>query len=257
MRGEGGRPHGSRPPAPWRSGWARGRHRPHGAVSSRFFSGTQRVWGRPTPCSVRHRPPGAAGWTWWRAMSSLMTVRRPGRCYLGSRWSSRVSCATAPWSSRSSTSTLRSPGRPGSRLWTSSPTPNAPGSRHAKRYQDVEELLRAGIDVYTTVNVQHIESLNDMVASITGVVVRERIPDRVFDDAGPCGARGHRARGPSRAPARGDASTMRTRLAAPRRTSSRWRTSPLCARLPSGAARTAPGALRRPHASSTTRLPHE
>ncbi|OUO21709.1 sensor histidine kinase KdpD [Collinsella sp. An307] len=60
---------------------------------------------------------------------------------------------------------------------------NAPGSRHAKRYQDVEELLRAGIDVYTTVNVQHIESLNDMVASITGVVVRERIPDRVFDDA--------------------------------------------------------------------------
>lgn len=60
---------------------------------------------------------------------------------------------------------------------------NAPGCRHAKRYQDVEELLRAGIDVYTTVNVQHIESLNDMVASITGVVVRERIPDRVFDDA--------------------------------------------------------------------------
>lgn len=60
---------------------------------------------------------------------------------------------------------------------------NAPGCRHAKRYQDVEELLRAGIDVYTTVNVQHIESLNDMVASITGVVVSERIPDRVFDDA--------------------------------------------------------------------------
>ncbi|MDO4437693.1 MAG: sensor histidine kinase KdpD [Coriobacteriaceae bacterium] len=60
---------------------------------------------------------------------------------------------------------------------------NAPGCRHAKRYQDVEELLRAGIDVYTTVNVQHIESLNDMVAAITGVIVRERIPDRVFDDA--------------------------------------------------------------------------
>lgn len=60
---------------------------------------------------------------------------------------------------------------------------NAPGCRHEKRYQDVEELLRTGIDVYTTVNVQHIESLNDMVASITGVVVRERIPDRVFDDA--------------------------------------------------------------------------
>lgn len=60
---------------------------------------------------------------------------------------------------------------------------NAPGSRHDKRYQDVEELLHAGIDVYTTVNVQHIESLNDIVASITGVVVSERIPDRIFDDA--------------------------------------------------------------------------
>ncbi len=60
---------------------------------------------------------------------------------------------------------------------------NATGSRHVKRYQDINELLKAGIDVYTTVNVQHIESLNNMVASITGVVVRERIPDKVFDDA--------------------------------------------------------------------------
>ena len=60
---------------------------------------------------------------------------------------------------------------------------NAEGSRHAKRYQDVEELLNAGIDVYTTVNVQHIESLNDTVASITGIMVRERIPDSVFDHA--------------------------------------------------------------------------
>lgn len=59
----------------------------------------------------------------------------------------------------------------------------APGSRHQKRYQDVEELLRAGIDVYTTVNVQHIESLNDIVAAITGIVVHERIPDHVFDNA--------------------------------------------------------------------------
>ena len=60
---------------------------------------------------------------------------------------------------------------------------NAEGCRHAKRYQDIEELLNAGIDVYTTVNVQHIESLNDQVASITGVTVRERIPDSVFDQA--------------------------------------------------------------------------
>ena len=60
---------------------------------------------------------------------------------------------------------------------------NSQGCRHAKRYQDVQELLRAGINVYTTVNVQHIESLNDTVASITGVMVRERIPDSVFDQA--------------------------------------------------------------------------
>jgi two-component system sensor histidine kinase KdpD len=53
---------------------------------------------------------------------------------------------------------------------------NAPGSRHEKRWQDVEELLSAGIDVYTTVNIQHLESLNDIVAQITGVKVRETIP---------------------------------------------------------------------------------
>lgn len=56
---------------------------------------------------------------------------------------------------------------------------NAPGSRHDKRYQDVEELLSAGIDVYSTLNVQHLESLNDLVASFTKVRVRETLPDRV------------------------------------------------------------------------------
>ncbi|MBC8535446.1 sensor histidine kinase [Feifania hominis] len=60
---------------------------------------------------------------------------------------------------------------------------NAETCRHTKRYQDIEELLRAGIDVFTTVNVQHIESLNDIIASITGITVRERIPDSVFDSA--------------------------------------------------------------------------
>ncbi len=60
---------------------------------------------------------------------------------------------------------------------------NAEGCRHVKRYQDVQELLRAGINVYTTVNVQHLESLNDKVASITGIAVAERIPDSVFDSA--------------------------------------------------------------------------
>lgn len=58
---------------------------------------------------------------------------------------------------------------------------NAPECRHRKRYQDVEELLAAGIDVYTTVNVQHLESLCDIVASVTGILVRERIPDQAFE----------------------------------------------------------------------------
>jgi len=60
---------------------------------------------------------------------------------------------------------------------------NAPGSRHDKRWQDVEELLSAGISVYTTLNVQHVESLNDVVARITGIQMRETIPDSVLDEA--------------------------------------------------------------------------
>lgn len=58
---------------------------------------------------------------------------------------------------------------------------NAPGMTHAKRWQDVQELLEAGVNVYTTVNVQHVESLNDVVSQISGVLVRETIPDSVFD----------------------------------------------------------------------------
>jgi two-component system, OmpR family, sensor histidine kinase KdpD len=60
---------------------------------------------------------------------------------------------------------------------------NAEGSRHAKRWQDVEELLRAGIDVFTTLNVQHIESINDVIAQITGIVVRETLPDTILEQA--------------------------------------------------------------------------
>jgi two-component system sensor histidine kinase KdpD len=60
---------------------------------------------------------------------------------------------------------------------------NAPGSRHPKRYLDVQELLAAGIDVYTTVNIQHLESLNDVVAQITHVRVRETVPDQIVDQA--------------------------------------------------------------------------
>lgn len=60
---------------------------------------------------------------------------------------------------------------------------NAPGSRHPKRYQDVEELLGAGIDVYSTLNIQHVESLNDVVASFTRVRVRETVPDVILENA--------------------------------------------------------------------------
>ena len=60
---------------------------------------------------------------------------------------------------------------------------NVAGSKHLKRYQDVQDLLDAGIDVVTTLNIQHLESLNDLVASITGVRVRETLPDRILDQA--------------------------------------------------------------------------
>jgi two-component system sensor histidine kinase KdpD len=73
--------------------------------------------------------------------------------------------------------------RPGLLLVDELAHTNAPGSRHAKRWQDVEELLDAGISVYGTLNVQHIESLNDVVARITGITVRETLPDAVFDQA--------------------------------------------------------------------------
>lgn len=60
---------------------------------------------------------------------------------------------------------------------------NVKGCRNEKRYQDVKELLRAGIDVYTTMNIQHLESLNDIVGNVTHIEVRERVPDKVFDHA--------------------------------------------------------------------------
>jgi len=73
--------------------------------------------------------------------------------------------------------------RPGMLLVDELAHTNVPGSRHERRYQDVEELLKAGIDVYTTLNVQHLESLNDLVGQVTGVVVRETVPDSVLESA--------------------------------------------------------------------------
>ncbi|MGN7930378.1 DUF4118 domain-containing protein [Sphingopyxis sp. 22461] len=73
--------------------------------------------------------------------------------------------------------------RPGLALVDELAHTNAPGSRHPKRYQDVEELLGAGIDVYSTINIQHVESLNDVVASFTRVRVRETVPDSILENA--------------------------------------------------------------------------
>ena len=84
---------------------------------------------------------------------------------------------------RSSTSTRRSRDGPRLSSSTSSRTPTSQGSRHPKRWQDIDELLAAGIDVFTTLNVQHIESLNDVVGGITGITVRETVPDFFFDRA--------------------------------------------------------------------------
>jgi len=63
---------------------------------------------------------------------------------------------------------------------------NVAGSRHPKRWQDVDELLDAGIDVYTTLNVQHLDSLNDVVGQVTGIRVRETLPDAFFEGAVRC-----------------------------------------------------------------------
>src|SRR6516164_10195910 len=60
---------------------------------------------------------------------------------------------------------------------------NAPGSRHPKRYLDVEEIIAAGIDVFATLNIQHVESLNDVIAKITRIRVRETVPDSILDQA--------------------------------------------------------------------------
>ena len=132
---------------------------------------------------------------------------------------------------------------------------NAPGSRHPKRYLDVEELLAAGIDVYTTLNIQHVESLNDVVAQITRIPrARDRArrhprprrryrgrrslarrPDPAAEGGqGLCAAAG-RARDAQLFPARQSDRAARARACAARRSASTSRCSPICARMPSAA----------------------
>src|ERR1019366_2600521 len=118
---------------------------------------------RPSPCSAKVPGVSSAGPTWsWRSWRP--TRGRTRRCSLtGWRSYRGPTCLTAARSSR---------------RWTSTPcSPAGPGSRNAKRWQDVEEMLEAGIDVISTVNIQHLESLNDVVEKITGVPQRETVPD--------------------------------------------------------------------------------
>ena len=122
---------------------------------------------------------GGRASTWSSALSKRTAAPKPSprstswnKCR-GGGWSIAASC----W--RKWTWMRCSPAGPPSPWWTSWPHTNAPGSRNAKRYQDVEEILRAGINVVTTLNIQHLESLHDIVERATGVRVKERLPDYV------------------------------------------------------------------------------
>ena len=130
--------------------------------------------------AAREQRPRAS--TWSSATSRPTAAPRPRPCLGTSR-----SCPAGrveyhgDHARRSSISTRALARRPALMLVDELAHTNAPGSRHAKRWQDVLELLDAGIDVYTTMNVQHVESLNDVVAQITGVIVRETVPDSIFE----------------------------------------------------------------------------
>ena len=129
-------------------------------------------------------------------------------------------------------------GRP-SCWWTSSRTRNLSGGdpppRHPKRWQDIEEILDAGIDVWTTVNIQHLESLNDVVAQITGVRQRETVPDRIFDAGGRGRAHRPAAGRPDRAAEGRQGLRSRRDRAPPSSDSSASRTSWRCANSRCGA----------------------
>ena len=119
---------------------------------------------------------------WSSATLKRTTAPRPKRWW--PIWKSfraiQSSIAASRWKRWTSTPSWR--GSPQLALVNELAHTNAAGSRHPKRYQDVEELLAAGLDVYSTLNIQHLESLNDVVSQITNVVVRETIPDRVLDE---------------------------------------------------------------------------
>ena len=146
--------------------------------------------------------------------------------------------STAARRSRRWTSTRSSPASPQVALVDELAHTNVPGSRNEKRWQDVEELLDAGIDVISTVNIQHLESLNDVVEQITGVKQRETIPDEVVRARRPDRARRHDARGA--APAHGPRQHL------PRREDRRRARQLLPAGQPRRAARARAAVGRRP-----------
>ena len=154
------------------------------AAGCAFISARRPAWARPTPCWPRRascRP---------KASTLLVgVIETHGRAETAALLEGlellplkddRISRQDA---ARIRPRRARSHGIPALILIDELAHSNAPGSRHPKRWQDVEELLDAGIDVLTTVNVQHLESLNDVVGGITGIRVAETVPDTVFDSA--------------------------------------------------------------------------
>ena len=122
-------------------------------------------------------------WTWWPASSRPTAAAKPRPCSKGCRCCRRRRSSTAARRLAEFDLDGALARKPGLILVDELAHSNVAGSRHPKRWQDVEELLAAGIDVYSTLNVQHLESLNDVVGGITGIVVHETLPDTFFDRA--------------------------------------------------------------------------
>ena len=151
--------------------------------SSASTWGQPRAWARPTPCSTRAGGATSAAPTSSSGSTRPTGARTPRHRCATSTWSPGARSSTAGPPSRRWTSTRCSPASPSVALVDELAHTNVPGSRNEKRWQDVEELLDAGIDVVSTLNIQHLESVNDVVERITGVKQQETIPDAVVRQA--------------------------------------------------------------------------
>ena len=155
-----------------------------GAATTRSSSAWPRASARPTACCRRATPSRRPGATSSSGCSRPTAARRRRRWPRGCR-----SCRGGASTYRGTDLERHGPpgrscaARPSCAWSTSSRTPTRPGLEHDKRYEDIEDLLDAGIDVLSTVNVQHLESLNDQVAELSGVRVRETVPDSVLGRA--------------------------------------------------------------------------